>query len=61
MSLIDHPISRPTLDIPSPYLCMYLSIYLSIHLSIHPYCSRLEYRASVKRLFHFSFIILESR
>jgi hypothetical protein len=42
----------------SIYLHTYLPIYLSICLSIYLCCSHLEHRISVKRLFHFNFLVL---
>jgi hypothetical protein len=40
---------------------IYLSIYYWLYLSIYYCCPHLEHRASVKRFFHFSFLILDSR
>jgi hypothetical protein len=37
------------------------SIHPSVYPSIHPCCSHFEHRASVKHLFHFSFLILVGR
>jgi hypothetical protein len=34
---------------------------MSVYPSVYPCCSHLERRASVKRLFHFSFLILDVR
>jgi hypothetical protein len=45
----------------SVYLSICLSIYLSIYLFICSRCSRLERKASLKNLFHLTFLILDSR
>jgi hypothetical protein len=50
-----------TVSVLSHYLIIYLSVCLSVYLSIYSCCSHLERRESVKRLFHFSFLIIDSR
>jgi hypothetical protein len=46
------------------YLSIYLSlcqpVYLSLYQFIYYFCFQLGHWASVKRLFHFSFLILDS-
>jgi hypothetical protein len=44
-------------------ICINLPIQASgaVYLSVYSCCSHLEHRTSVKRLFHFSFLILDAR